>query len=149
MVNIRKGQVEDLPSVLELIKELALFEKAPEKVSNTLEALEIDGFGENSIFNFFVAEERGTILGMSLFYWRYSTWKGRRLYLEDLIVSEQHRGKGLGKGLFEKTLDYAKSQGATGMTWQVLDWNKPAIDFYTKYQTDIEKEWLNCNLDFT
>lgn len=147
-MKIRQGTKEDLPAALELIRELALFEKAPEEVSNTLEMMEKDGFGETPVFGFIVAEEDDMIYGMSLYYWRYSTWKGKRIYLEDLIVTESKRGAGIGKKLFEKTIDIGKEAGATGMVWQVLDWNEPAINFYKSYDAHIEEGWLNCQLNF-
>ncbi|MEQ8470734.1 MAG: GNAT family N-acetyltransferase [Marinoscillum sp.] len=148
MIKVRQGTREDLPKALELIKELALFEKAPEQVTNTLEMMEKDGFGPAPIFGFILAEENGTIHGMSIYYWRYSTWKGKRIYLEDLIVTESKRGLGIGKLLFDQTIAIGKEQGATGMMWQVLDWNEPAINFYKKYNATIEDEWLNCSLNF-
>ncbi len=146
---IRKGRKEDLPRVLELIKELALYEKALDQVSNTVQQMERDGFGQNPIFGFFVAERGTSIIGLSLYYFRYSTWKGKRLYLEDIVVTEKERGSGLGKLLFEKTMQVSIDEGCTGMMWQVLDWNEPAINFYKKYNAMIEDEWLNCNLEST
>lgn len=145
---IRKGTKEDLPRALELIRELAVYEKAPDEVTNTLEMMENDGFGEHPVFGYIVAEEAGIIHGMSMYYWRYSTWKGKRIYLEDLIVTEAKQGSGIGKLLFEETIAIGKAAGATGMMWQVLDWNEPAINFYKKYQAHIEDGWLNCNLNF-
>lgn len=148
MITIRQGTKKDLPAAFELIKELALYEKAPDEVNNTLEMMEEDGFGANPVFGFVVAEEDGEIHGMSMYYWRYSTWKGKRIYLEDLIVTEQKRGTGIGKKLFEKTMEVGRQAGATGMMWQVLDWNTPAINFYKKYNAHIEDGWLNCHLQF-
>ncbi len=145
---IRKGTKADLPRALELIKELALYEKAPEEVTNTLDRMEADGFGEHPLYAFIVAEEDGVIHGMSMYYWRYSTWKGKRLYLEDLIVTQSKRGTGIGKLLFEETISIGQEAGATGMMWQVLDWNEPAINFYKKYGADMDDQWLNCNLNF-
>ncbi len=148
-MKIRKGEYEDLPRVLELIKELALYEKAPEEVNNTLEMMQEDGFGENPVFEFIVAEENDEIHGLSIYYWRYSTWKGKRIYLEDLIVTESQRGAGIGKMLFDETITLGKAGGATGMMWQVLDWNEPAINFYKKYyNAGLEAGWLNGRLDF-
>jgi GNAT superfamily N-acetyltransferase len=144
---LRKGRAEDLPQVLDLIKELALYEKAPQEVENTVEQMLIDGFGENPIYYFFVAEAaNGSIVGISLYYFRYSTWKGRRLYLEDLIVTESHRGAGLGKLLFEATIEEAKATRCNGMVWQVLDWNEPAIQFYQRYGTTFDNSWINCSI---
>jgi GNAT superfamily N-acetyltransferase len=146
-IKIRNGAKMDLPRVLELIKELAQFEKASDQVSNTVERMEQDGFGANPVYGFFVAEDGEEIVGLSLYYFRYSTWKGKRLYLEDIIVTENRRGKGLGKLLFERTMKYSLEQGCSGMMWQVLNWNKPAIDFYKKYQARLDEEWLNGYLE--
>lgn len=148
MVKIRQGKKEDLPSVMELIRELAIYEKAEHEVSNTVERLEKDGFGDHPIYGFIVADNNGTIEGLSLYYYRYSTWKGKRLWLEDLIVTESQRGLGTGKKLFEKTLEMAKEENCTGMMWQVLDWNEPAINFYKKYDASFDDEWTNCSIDF-
>ena len=147
MLTIRTGVKEDLPRALELIKELAEFERAPDEVINTVEKMEVDGFSRNPVFGFFVAENENGIVGLSLYYWRYSTWKGKRLWLEDIIVTASERGKGIGKELFEHTLAFAVNENSEGMMWQVLDWNTPAIDFYKKYGADIRTEWLNCTLD--
>lgn len=144
---IRQGRKEDIPSTLELIKELARYERAPDQVITTVEQMERDGFGPNPIFGFFVAEENGTIIGISLYYWRYSTWKGKRLYLEDIIVTEKERGKGAGKLLFDRTMKLAVDEGCTGMMWQVLEWNEPAINFYKKYGAKLDDEWTNCSLE--
>jgi len=144
---IRKGEKRDLPWVLELVKELAEFEKALDQVSNTVERMEEDGFGKNPIYGFFIAEKGDKIVGLALYYYRYSTWRGKRLYLEDIIVTQSERGKGLGKMLFERTMKFALEQNCTGMMWQVLDWNKPAIDFYKKYDTKFDAEWINGHLE--
>ncbi|MEO8474118.1 MAG: GNAT family N-acetyltransferase [Chryseolinea sp.] len=145
--NIRVGRREDLPQVFELVKELALFEKAPHEVTNTIEKMELDGFGQNPVYGFFVAETNGRIIGLSLYYWRYSTWKGKRLYLEDIIVTEEVRGHGIGKKLFDRTMQHTLDEKCTGMMWQVLDWNEPAINFYKKYGTKLDDEWVNCHLE--
>ena len=144
---IRSGTKQDLPRVLELVKELALFERAPNEVINTVELMEHDGFGPCPIYGFFVAENGNGIVGLSLYYWRYSTWKGKRLYLEDIIVTEKERGKNIGKQLFERTLQHSLDENCSGMMWQVLDWNEPAINFYKKYGSKIEHEWMNCTLE--
>ncbi|HCW06678.1 MAG TPA: GNAT family N-acetyltransferase [Cytophagales bacterium] len=144
---IRKGESKDLPRVLELIKELAEYEKALDQVTNTLELMEADGFGSDSVYGFFIAEINGVIVGLSLYYFRYSTWKGKRLYLEDIIVTQSERGKGWGKLLFERTMRFSLETHCTGMMWQVLDWNTPAIDFYKKYNAKLDAEWLNCHLE--
>ena len=147
VINIRIGIKKDLPRVLELVKELAEYERAPQEVINTVEQMEVDGFGPNPIFGFFVAENGKGIVGLSLFYWRYSTWKGKRLYLEDIIVTEKERGKQIGKKLFERTMRHTLDERCSGMMWQVLDWNEPAINFYKKYGSTIQTEWMNCTLE--
>ena len=147
-VIIRKGIREDVPVMFELIKELALYEKAPEQVTNTVEQMYLDGFGQNPIFGSIVAEVEGEVVGLALYYYRYSTWKGKRLYLEDLIVSEKMRGKGLGEKLLEATIQQGKDDACTGVMWQVLDWNEPAINFYKKFGTKMDGEWINVHLDF-
>jgi GNAT superfamily N-acetyltransferase len=147
-INIREGNREDVPAMFELIKELALYENAPEQVTNTVEQMYLDGFGENPIFGTIVLEVDNKVVGLSLYYYRYSTWKGKRLYLEDLIVSETMRGKGLGEKLLEATIEQARKSGSTGMMWQVLDWNEPAINFYKKFGVKFDAEWLNVHLDF-
>lgn len=144
-INIRVATKDDCPRLLELINELAVYEKAPEEVTVTLAEFIDAGFGKNPVWKAFVAEEKNEILGFALFYTRYSTWKGRRLYLEDFIVTEAARGKGIGKILFEKVIEEAKNGGYNGMTWQVLDWNTPAINFYNKYSAAIESGWLNAS----
>ena len=145
---IREGRSEDVPAIMELVRELALYEKAPEEVSNTEERMLREGFGDNPAFGSFLAEEDGKVVGMSLYYYRYSTWKGRRLYLEDIIVNESKRGSGIGKLLFDKTIEKAKEEDCSGMMWQVLDWNTPAIEFYKKYNARFDECWVNCHLDF-
>jgi GNAT superfamily N-acetyltransferase len=148
MYTIREGKIEDLPRVLELVRELAVYEKAPEQVTNTVQMMEEDGFGPNAVFGFFVAIKDSTteIIGISIYYYRYSTWKGRRLYLEDIVVTESERGNGAGKLLFDRTMLKCLEDGCTGMMWQVLDWNTPAINFYQKYGADLDEGWINCNL---
>jgi GNAT superfamily N-acetyltransferase len=146
-IKIRVGTKADLPRTLELIKELAEFERALPEVTNNLTLMEKDGFGTNPIFGSFVAEVNGEIKGISLYYWRYSTWKGKRLYLEDLIVTQSERGKGLGKLLFERTMQHAIDENCSGMMWQVLDWNEPAIKFYESYKSKLDGGWINCSLE--
>lgn len=144
---VRLGGKEDLPRVLELIKELAEYERASHEVINTVEQLEQDGFGSQPIFGFFVAENERGIVGLSLYYWRYSTWKGKRLYLEDIIVTEKERGAGIGKLIFDRTMKKALEENCSGMMWQVLEWNEPSIKFYKKYGTKLDDEWTNCSLE--
>ncbi|MCT1529798.1 GNAT family N-acetyltransferase [Sphingobacterium daejeonense] len=147
-LTIRNAVLEDCPRLMELIRELASFEKAPQEVTVSMEEFEDAGFGINPVWWAFVAEYNGHIVAMSLYYIRYSTWKGRRLYLEDIIVTEEMRGMGIGKVLLDHTINYAKENGFSGMMWQVLDWNKPAIDFYKKYDTKLDEEWINVSIDF-
>ncbi len=142
---IRESQEKDCPAMMELIHELALYEKLPEEVTVTLEEFVDAGFGEKPVWKAFVAENQDQIIGFALYYIRYSTWKGRRLYLEDFIVTEAYRGKGVGKLLFERVIKEAKDKNFTGMVWQVLDWNEPAIRFYKKYNAYIESGWLNAS----
>jgi GNAT superfamily N-acetyltransferase len=144
----RLGEKKDLPQVFDLIKELAIYEKAPEQVTNTIEAMVEDGFGAHPIYGLFVAEKDDKIIGISVYYYRYSTWKGKRLYLEDIVVTEKERGRGVGRVLFDMTMKKALEENCTGMMWQVLDWNKPAIYFYQKtYKAKMDEEWLNCHLE--
>jgi GNAT superfamily N-acetyltransferase len=145
---IRKGTNADLPAVLELIKELAHFEKSPGEVEVTLEEMYDWGFGKDKIFEFFVLEEKGKILGMALYYFKYSTWKGKCLFLEDIIVTESERNKGYGKLLFNEVVKVARQLKVRRMEWQVLDWNESAIEFYKKYDSKFDGEWINCKLTY-
>lgn len=145
-VSTRQGTEKDIPAIYELIKELAIYEKALDQVSNNVDKLTRD-YNEK-LYDFFVAEVDSKIIGLSLYYFRYSTWKGKRLYMEDIIVTEEMRGNGIGKVLFDATVGAAKAKGCTGMMWQVLDWNTSAVGFYRKYGTNFDNEWINCNLDF-
>lgn len=140
---IRNGRIEDCAATLDLIKELALYEKAPQEVAISIEELENDGFGDKPIYELIVAEKRDHIVGIALIYEKYSTWKGRSIYLEDLIVTESERGSGIGKALFEEVIKRAKERNSGRMEWQVLDWNKPAIDFYKSYGAELDGEWFN------
>lgn len=142
-INIRVATQQDCPRLLELIHELAVYEKAPEEVTVTLAEFEDAGFGSNPVWNAFVVENDQLIIGFALYYTRYSTWKGCRLYLEDFIVTESYRGKGIGKLLFERVMKEAADKNFNGMNWQVLDWNEPAINFYKKYEAQLDPEWLN------
>ena len=144
--NIRVATLEDCPRLLELIHELALYERAPEEVTVTLAEFEMAGFGSQSVWKALVAEIDGIIYGFGLYYVRYSTWKGCRLYLEDLVVTEEMRGKGIGRLLFDALIKEAVNKKYNGITWQVLDWNEPAINFYKKYNSQIESGWLNASL---
>jgi GNAT superfamily N-acetyltransferase len=144
---LRRGQESDLPRVLALIQELAAYEREPDAVTNTLEMMRHDGFGPTPVFSFFVLEKEDALIGLALFYTAYSTWKGRMLYLEDLVVTEAARRGGYGRLLFDAVVAEAQRTGAQRMKWQVLDWNEPAIAFYKKLGATIESEWLNGNLN--
>ncbi|WP_019990077.1 GNAT family N-acetyltransferase [Rudanella lutea] len=150
MIQIRPGVAADIPQVFDLVMELAVYEKAADQVTNTPEQMLQDGFGPNPSFGFLVAEddEKNQIIGIALYYYRYSTWKGKRLYLEDIIVTENYRGMGIGKLLLDETIVTARQTNCTGMMWQVLDWNKPAIGFYQQFGTRFDDGWTNCHLDF-
>ncbi|MBD79213.1 MAG: GNAT family N-acetyltransferase [Crocinitomicaceae bacterium] len=148
MPQIRKGTEEDITQLLELIKELAKFEKAEEEVIMTEEILLKDGFGDNKLFDFIVAEQDGKIVGIALYFYKYSTWKGKSIHLEDLIVKEHLRKNGIGTLLFEEVLQIAKKEKVSRFEWQVLDWNEAAINFYDKYGTQYGNEWLNARLTF-
>tara|TARA_R110002050_G_scaffold258026_1_gene397189 strand:+ start:6984 stop:7433 length:450 start_codon:yes stop_codon:yes gene_type:complete len=145
--NIRLGKADDIVALLKLIKELAEFERASEQVENTEAQLLADW--QAAWFEFLVAELDGEIVGISLYYKRYSTWKGTCFYLEDLYVKPHLRGKGIGLALLKETAKTAKEAGANRLDWQVIDWNTPAVDFYKKLGADIETEWWNCKLDLS
>lgn len=136
-----------MPAVLELIKELAVFENEPDAVDTTVETLEKEGFGDNPLFLCFVAEVEGRIEGMALCYYRFSTWKGRTLHLEDLVVREEKRGTGLGSALYKKVISFAREQGLNRVEWVVLDWNQHAIDFYERSGATILKDWYTVQMD--
>jgi len=144
MISIRKAERKDCKRLLELVYELAVYEKAPEEVTVTLDHFEDSGFGEHPVWWGFVAEENGIILGFTLYYIRYSTWKGQRMYLEDFLVTEAARGKGIGTLLFDVLIEEAKAKNLNGIVWQVLQWNEPAINFYKKYNASFDGEWYNC-----
>ncbi|MCK8494472.1 MULTISPECIES: GNAT family N-acetyltransferase [Spirosoma] len=150
MISIRPGTRADVPQAFALVTELAVYELAADQVSNTAEQMADDGFGANPLFGLLVAEESESqkIVGIALYYFRYSTWKGKRLYLEDIIVTEDFRGYGIGKLLLDATIEMARETHCTGMMWQVLDWNKPAIGFYQQFGTRFDDGWTNCHLDF-
>jgi len=146
-LTIRKAVKEDCPRLMELVHELAVYERAPEEVTVELSHFIESGFGPHPVWWAFVAEEEGRIEGFALYYIRYSTWKGQRMYLEDLIVTEKMRGRGLGKLLFDRLIEEAKEKKFSGMVWQVLDWNEPAINFYKKYNARFDAGWMNCAID--
>ncbi|MAM30655.1 MAG: GNAT family N-acetyltransferase [Flavobacteriaceae bacterium] len=138
---VRLAKKEDMPQVLQLINELAIFEKEPDAVEVTVAELEREGFGEQPLFTCFVAEVNAEIVGMALVYFRFSTWKGRTVHLEDLIVTEQYRGKGIGSLLYDRVIGYAKEQGVRRAEWIVLNWNKGAIAMYEKSGAVFHKDW--------
>ena len=145
-INIRRAVVEDCIRIMELIQELADYEKAPDEVTVTLAHFQESGFGPNPVWWAFVAEVDGKVEGFALYYIRYSTWKGQRMYLEDILVTEQMRGKQLGKLLFDRLIVESKEKNLKGMVWQVLEWNEPAINFYKKYNASFDGEWINCSI---
>lgn len=145
---IREGKKEDLNQVIELIRELAEYEREPQEVETTVEEMARDGFGEHPVFAFFVAEDEGTgkIIGLALYFYSYSTWKGKCLYLEDLIVTRAYRGRGVGKKLFDSVIEKARETDSRRVVWQVLDWNESAIDFYKSLGAAMLPEWVTCRL---
>lgn len=145
---IRRAKKEDCKSMMQLIHELAEYEKAPEEVTVDFNHFVESGFSENPVWWAFVAEVKNEVVGFALYYIRYSTWKGQRLYLEDILVNEPWRGKGIGRLLFDKLLEETKERKLNGMIWQVLEWNEPAINFYKKYEgVKFDGEWMNCSLE--
>ena len=147
-IKIRKAVRKDCARMMELIQELATYEKAPDEVTVSLKHFEESGFGPNPVWWAFVAEAHGVVVGMALYYVRYSTWKGQRMYLEDILVTEDMRGQKIGSLLFDALIVEAKEKGFNGMNWQVLDWNEPAINFYKKYNANFDPEWVNCSIVF-
>ena len=143
---IRKVVKSDCPRLLELIRELAVYEKAPAEVTVTLEHFTESGFGQKPVWWAFAAEEEGKVEAFALYYIRYSTWKGQRMYLEDILVTEKMRGRGLGKLLMERLIAEAKEKKLSGIVWQVLEWNEPAINFYKKFDAHFDPEWVNCSI---
>jgi GNAT superfamily N-acetyltransferase len=143
---VRKAIKEDCPRLLELITELAVYEKAPNEVTVSLEHFIESGFGKNPVWWALVAEAEGMVQGFALYYIRYSTWKGQAMYLEDIIVTEAMRGKKIGKLLFDGLIEEAHAKKFNRIIWQVLDWNEPAIRFYKKYDTHFDPSWINCSM---
>lgn len=146
-MNIRKGEIDDMTAVLGLIQELAVFEKEPDAVVVSVDDLVRDGFGEKPLFHTFVAELNGEIIGMALYYYRYSTWKGKTIHLEDLIVKEAHRGTGAGLALYTEIMKQGKKDGVRRIEWNVLDWNEPAIRFYEKSGAKVLDDWRVVQMD--
>lgn len=145
---IRKAIATDIPAVHDLIRELAEYEQAPEEVIVTEHDMINDGFGSNPLYTCYVAEDHNEIIGMALYYIKYSTWKGPCVFLEDIIVTQSRRKEGLGKLLFDQVLSDCRKMNCKRMEWQVLDWNTPAIKFYEQYEPEVLKEWLNYRLSF-
>jgi len=147
-MNIRKAVIADCPAMLELVRELALYEKAPLEVTVDPQHFEDSGFGPNPVWWALVAEdEAGLVVGFALYYIRYSTWKGQVMYLEDILVTEKMRGKGIGSMLVDRLIVEAREKGFNRIVWQVLEWNEPAINFYKKYNAQFDPEWVNVILD--
>jgi GNAT superfamily N-acetyltransferase len=146
-ISVRKGTKEDMPAVHALILELAVFEKAPEEVKTSAESMVADGFGDRPAFECLVAEVEGRVVGAAVYFSKYSTWKGRGIYLDDIVVTESMRGSGIGTRLFNALIAEARREGARQLHWQVLDWNAPAIRFYEKYKAHFDAEWINCKID--
>ena len=148
-INIKRAVKEDCKAMMDLINELAFYEKAPQEVTVDFDHFVESGFGKNPVWWAFVAEVDQKVVGFALYYIRYSTWKGQRLYLEDILVTESFRGKGIGKLLFNRLIEETKEKNLSGMVWQVLEWNEPAINFYKKFKNvSFDGEWLNCSLTF-
>jgi GNAT superfamily N-acetyltransferase len=146
-IKIRRAVKEDCQSMMQLVNELALYEKAPQEVTVDFDHFVESGFGKNPVWWAFVAEVDQRVIGFALYYIRYSTWKGQRLYLEDILVTESFRGKGIGKLIFDRLIEETKEKKLSGMVWQVLEWNQPAINFYKKYDgVSFDNQWVNCSL---
>lgn len=146
-VFIRPAQVTDCPRMLELVQELAAYERAPDEVTIEIEHFMESGFGANPVYWAIVAEAEGQVIGFALYYVRFSTWKGQKMYLEDILVTETWRGKGIGTLLMDELIKIAREKSFKGITWQVLDWNEPAINFYKRYNASFDPEWVNATID--
>ena len=146
-IKVRKATESDMPAVLGLIKELATYEKAPQEVTNTVADMLQDGFGPDPVFYCQVAESEDTIAGMAIYFIKYSTWKGKGIYLDDIVVTEKFRRHGIGAQLLDAVIRHAHQLGVNQLHWQVLDWNQPAIEFYKKYEISFDDEWINCKMN--
>lgn len=144
---IRHARATDCARILQLVQELAIYEKAPAEVTISLAHFTDSGFGSNLVWWAFVAEYENQVVAFALYYIRFSTWKGQSMYLEDILVTEKMRGKGIGKMLFDALMKEAKSKNLKRICWQVLDWNQPAINFYKKYNATFDDEWVNCAIE--
>lgn len=147
-MNIRPAKTGDMYNVLQLIKELAAFEREPEAVEITVDDLIKNGFSENPLFNVIVAEQDQEIIGMALYYNRFSTWKGKTIHLEDLIVTESMRGTGAGYALYAEILNIAKRENVRRVEWVVLNWNEAAINFYKKSGATVLQDWYTVQMDY-
>jgi len=147
-LKIRPATTADCPRMLELVQELAVFEKAPNEVTISLEHFTESGFGPSPVWWAIVAEAEDQVVAFALYYIRFSTWKGQKMYLEDILVTEASRGNGIGTLLMDELIMIAKEKGFTGISWQVLEWNEPAIKFYEKYKAKFDGEWLNATIYF-
>lgn len=143
---IRRAVKDDCSRLLDLVQELAIYERAPDEVTVTLDHFTESGFGKQPVWWAFVAEVDERIVGFALYYIRYSTWKGQAMYLEDILITNEMRGKGIGKLLFDRLIEEAKEKKFNRIIWQVLDWNEPAINFYKKYNADFDGSWVNCSI---
>lgn len=146
-VTVRAAEIADCAAMLELVRELAVYERAPDEVTVSMEHFIESGFGDKPVWWAYVAEAEGKVIGFALYYVRYSTWKGQRMYLEDILVTEAWRRRGVGRQLMDKLVAVAKEKGFIGITWQVLDWNEPAIDFYKTYNAKFDPEWVNVSIE--
>ncbi len=146
-ITVRPAVKEDCPRMMELVHELAVYERAPDEVTVTPEHFAESGFGPAPVWWAFVAEAEGKVVGFALYYIRYSTWKGCRMYLEDILVTEAYRRNGIGSLLMNRLVQEAKEKNFHGISWQVLEWNEPAIKFYEKYNAAFDGEWLNVRID--
>lgn len=146
MIQIRNAREEDMPAVHGLISELAAYERAPLEVTNTVSDMLRDGFGPQPVFYCQVAEVVGNIVGMAIYFIKYSTWKGKGVYLDDIVVTESFRKQGIGAKLLHAVIQHSAELGANQLHWQVLDWNTPAIEFYKKYHVQFDEEWINCKM---
>jgi len=143
---VRRATKDDCPRLLELVQELATYERAPDEVTVTLDHFIESGFGKQPVWWAFVAEVDEMIVGFALYYIRYSTWKGQAMYLEDILITNEMRGKGIGRLLFDQLIEEAREKKFNRIIWQVLDWNEPAINFYKKYNADFDDGWVNCSI---
>jgi len=148
-IKIRKAEINDMAAVHQLIVDLAIYEKAQHEVKSTVESMQIDGF-DKGLFEVLLAEDDGgNAVGIALYYYAYSTWKGKMIYLDDLVVNEVHRKQGIGKLLFDELVKTALNNDVNQLRWHVLDWNEPAINFYNKIKANLDSEWIKCNFERT